>query len=807
MTTAVVTSFSPSGYELYGRRMLQTFEKYWPHDIPIYVYYEGDKPQDATARAQWLPLDGDTDRAAFAKSHKDHPTDYNQQPVKFSHKVFALTSAPRDTEWLIWLDGDVETTAFITHRLIKSLFPPDIDVAAYLGRSWWNHTETGFVAYHLTDTGKQFLDDLRKMYTEGHIVNLENYRGVKQQHDCAAFDVLRETYEAEGHTFYDMGGRYTGPDLDVMAHTPLERVMYHYKGNRKHIVIANRYDQLIKLIDRNKPKTIIEVGTHHGKRAERMARAALKHNPNVHYIGYDLFDVEAVSGEKNGKGLADEQGARTRLDDVKEANPGFTWELHKGDTRKTLHGKNVVADFAFIDGGHSVETIKGDFEALQSCKLIALDDYYVGKIDTNKFGCNEVLKKSGRTFSVLPWGDPVKGGGWTRIAVVGDYDHKIARAGKRPRMTEQMEALFDQQRELLAKYGDPTVSAKTFGMWENDPEIDKEVDIIFVVNILEHIQDYHGALEKIRKLAKQGALFSIQCDLMRDAETWENIIGMYFRINDTYSDTVNNRVTISTDSNVLVPGVKPIAPSTDTGRWENIKSSCAKFKNYLEPKPPHDRRAILACYGPSLKDYIEKLKEEAPDCDVFSVSGSHDYLIEHGIIPNYHVECDPRPHKSIHITPRPEITYLLAASCHPDLFNKMDPANVRLWHAEEHIRVRDELKNEAPNVAGGGSVGLRAIGALYVMGYRNITLYGMDCSFEDAGEKQHAGKHAGKRQDVCLNNIEGRDFYTSPVLMTYAANFFDMVKVRPDISWRIYGDGMLQNWIRFATKLAQKDAA
>src|SRR5678816_431531 len=104
-------------------------------------------------------------------AHEDHPSDYNLQPVKFSHKIFAITSAPRDTDWLIWLDADLETTAFITHRLLNSMWPPDIDVAAYMGRKWWNHTETGFVAYHLTDTGKRFLDDLRKMYTEGHIVN------------------------------------------------------------------------------------------------------------------------------------------------------------------------------------------------------------------------------------------------------------------------------------------------------------------------------------------------------------------------------------------------------------------------------------------------------------------------------------------------------------------------------------------------------------------------------------------------------------------------------------------------------------
>ncbi len=808
-TVAVVTSFSPSGYDLYGKRMLETFEKFWPADVKLYVYYEGEKPKDATGRAEWISLDADEDRAAFMAAFTDHPKDYNLQPVKFSHKVFAVTSAPRDTDWLIWLDGDVETTSHVSHRFLKDIYPDDI-VAAYLGRQWWNHTECGFVAYRLNDDGKRFLDDLRLMYTTGEIVEIEDYRGKKQQHDCAAFDLVREAYEMEGHQFYDMGAGHKGPDLDVMAYTALSTVMYHYKGNRKHVQVTNRYDQLVRLVQHCKPATIVEVGTHNGIRAERMSREALKHNPNVHYVGFDLFDEanETTNKEEmNGKGAADFDAAMQRLNDVKEANPGFTFELHKGNTRKTLHGKTITADFAFIDGGHSVETIRGDYEALQSTKLIALDDWYMKGVDTKKFGCNEVIKK--RTYSLLPWEDKFGNGGRVRIAVVGDYPHKKLidpSKVKRRVLTKEWEALFDQQRELLAKYGDPSVSAQTFEMWENDAE-DKPADVLFVVYILEHLQDVDVALDKIRKLAKMGVLFSIECDPMRDLEVWKNIIGQHLRITDTFDDKTNNRIIISADCNVLVPGVKPIAAGTDTGRWENIKASCAKFKSYVPQVKPHERQAILACYGPSLMDYLVRLKEEAPDCDVVSVSGSHDYLIENGIVPRYHVECDPRPHKAAQVTPQKGITYLLAASCHPDLFAKMDGMDVRLWHCEEHIRVRDELNNQAPNIAGGGSVGLRSIGALYFMGYRNITIYGMDCSFEDEGKTQHAGKHGGKIQETCITTIEDRHFVTSPVLMTYAANFFDMVKQRPDVKWRIYGDGLLQNWVRYATKLSQTEAA
>jgi hypothetical protein len=41
-SVAVVTTFSPRGYEVYGRRFIETFAKYWPDGpVRLFVYYEG----------------------------------------------------------------------------------------------------------------------------------------------------------------------------------------------------------------------------------------------------------------------------------------------------------------------------------------------------------------------------------------------------------------------------------------------------------------------------------------------------------------------------------------------------------------------------------------------------------------------------------------------------------------------------------------------------------------------------------------------------------------------------------------------
>lgn len=179
-----------------------------------------------------------------------------------------------------------------------------------------------------------------------------------------------------------------------------------------------RYNQLIPLIEYHKPKTIVEVGTWNGFRAIMMATEALKHHDEIEYYGFDLFEDatdETDEKELNVKkhyALAD---VESRLEDFQKKNPGFKFCLVKGDTRETLKKDDWLGDFAFIDGGHSIETIRNDYEALKNSKIVVLDDFYKG-LDTEKFGCNSLLKEVDHL--VLPQADPVKGGGKVQMAVI-----------------------------------------------------------------------------------------------------------------------------------------------------------------------------------------------------------------------------------------------------------------------------------------------------------------------------------------------------------------------------------------------------
>lgn len=192
--------------------------------------------------------------------------------------------------------------------------------------------------------------------------------------------------------------------------------------------MAKRYEQLYPLIKAAKPATIVEVGVHRGMRALMMCEEACGVRKAVRYIGFDVFETMPQSfhdAALNGKGIPQRAMAEARMQSVSERFPGFSWEFREGDTRDTLHGHKVAADFAFIDGDHRVEAIRGDALGLD-CPLMVFDDYYLagpdGRLpDLTLYGANVVvdeLQAAGATVELLPVGDVCAHGGVSVLAVV-----------------------------------------------------------------------------------------------------------------------------------------------------------------------------------------------------------------------------------------------------------------------------------------------------------------------------------------------------------------------------------------------------
>ena len=193
----------------------------------------------------------------------------------------------------------------------------------------------------------------------------------------------------------------------------------------------SRLHQIYKVIKFNKPVTIVEVGTYNGLSAIHLITWACKYAPEgsvVKYYGFDLFEDSTKENDEYEYNAKHEHASmaqvRYTIEKYRADNRlNFEFELIKGNSRDTVtqDGPWKNADLAFIDGGHSIETITSDYEALKACKVIVFDDYYIpdadGKCpDVAKVGCN-FLSKLVPSAAILPVCDPVAGGGLVQLVV------------------------------------------------------------------------------------------------------------------------------------------------------------------------------------------------------------------------------------------------------------------------------------------------------------------------------------------------------------------------------------------------------
>lgn len=371
---------------------------------------------------------------------------------------------------------------------------------------------------------------------------------------------------------------------------------------------------------------------------------------------------------------------------------------------------------------------------------------------------------------------------------------------KRRKLDKQQRKVFDaffkELQEGSRRYSDPVFMIKDYDFYEGVD--DREVDCLMVIDILEHLLDVDEALKDLKKYARRVALIIVQPDF-RGKDYWESVISKYFMVSESYEDA--GRISFVANQKTVLPGTKIVAAGTDESRWSNIAAAVAKYPLMVVPTNP-DRPALIVCYGPSLQKTWEWLKDE--EGDIVSVSGAHDFLLERGIVPKYHIECDPRPHKADNLKAgHPDVEYLLSSVVHPRVFTKAEAGTVRLWHSTDGqvaVRIREELKSEAPIICGGGSVGLRALSVMFFMGYRKLHVFGMDCSASDDGQDKWAGPHAQKEnhRDHRLLRVEynGRFYTTTGILLSYLTDFADtsarMLDVDPSLEFRMYGDGLLQ---------------
>lgn len=145
-------------------------------------------------------------------------------------------------------------------------------------------------------------------------------------------------------------------------------------------LMKRRYRYLTDYVEMTRAKNIMEIGTFDGVHGLAMIKAAQQHHKQVAYYGFDLFETmtDKLLITEEAKVPLSQKNLHRKL-----ASTGAEIRLFKGDTKKTLP-KQVKhlpkMDLIFIDGGHSLETIKNDWHYVQQLMkhdtVVLFDDYW-----------------------------------------------------------------------------------------------------------------------------------------------------------------------------------------------------------------------------------------------------------------------------------------------------------------------------------------------------------------------------------------------------------------------------------------------
>jgi len=195
---------------------------------------------------------------------------------------------------------------------------------------------------------------------------------------------------------------------------------------------------------------------------------------------------------------------------------------------------------------------------------------------------------------------------------------------------------------------------------------------------------------------------------------------------------------------------------------KNITYSTSLNRRTLEIQDPHDGHAVIVGGGPSLNSCIEDLKmRKQHGQQIFALNNSWQWLEKQGISPDYHVMLDARPENAEFVLP---VRQYYASQCAPEIWDKSPGAT--LWNHEN----AKNLVNGGLTLNGGSTVGLNAMSLAYVLGFREMHLYGFDSSYDE--DRHHAYEQDLNDNERTLTvTVNDQEFFTAPWMAEQVSQF------------------------------------
>lgn len=206
-------------------------------------------------------------------------------------------------------------------------------------------------------------------------------------------------------------------------------------------------------------------------------------------------------------------------------------------------------------------------------------------------------------------------------------------------------------------------------------------------------------------------------------------------------------------------------------RWQ-FRQNIERNVPWLRQDEPTERPLAIVAGGPSLNDYWQDLF--ALDADVMALNGAYQFMLDRWVSPKYFMLLDARPQNVDFVRRTDDDTiHLIAAQCHPDVFDALLGDRVVLYLTTLDYAKSDTAHINKPKtlIAGTvGTVGFKALCMAYALGYRNLHLFGYDSSYADT---HHAFPQPlnDDAKTIEVYTPDGQRFLTTPTLANQASEF------------------------------------
>jgi len=226
MKIGIVSTFSKTGYEEYGKFFIDSLVKYLDKDVQVFLYLEDIKLK-LPANFHIINFNKAVpELAEFRERNKDRPfKNFLKDACRFSFKSYAWCHAglTKPVDILIWLDADTELYNPVSKEYLLATVPEGY-YTGHLHREG-KYTETGYLVWDLRHPhSDEFFKLYKEYYDSDSIFTLPCFT------DCHVYDATKDRLEKEGKIkAYNLSP--AGVTKDHFQ-SRFKGYMLHFKGDR-----------------------------------------------------------------------------------------------------------------------------------------------------------------------------------------------------------------------------------------------------------------------------------------------------------------------------------------------------------------------------------------------------------------------------------------------------------------------------------------------------------------------------------------------------------------------------------------------